>query len=141
MIGKGFFFLVLIGYSVNCMSQNDTGFYYESTNKHCKYWADSFDNKKHYCITKEPVIGLRDFESMGDMQYDAVKQTKRIQIKLSDPALKRLKLMTNKFPNRKLLLVVKKRIVGSFDLNGLLIDGDVESGEIDWLFENFQLKK
>ena len=133
--------LLTIASSTQIFCQNETGFYFESVKEHCEYWANSFDFKRHYCITKNPIVNLNDFEYVGDIQYDAVKQTKQIEIKLAKPALKKLKLLTEKLPNQKLLLVVKQRVVGSFDLQGLLIEGNVDSGEIDWLSKNLKIKK
>ncbi len=133
--------LLVMAISMKAVCQNETGFYFESIKDHCEYWANSFDFKKHYCITKEPIVNLNDFEYVGNIKYDAVKQTKQIEIKLSKRAVSKLKLLTEKLPDQKLLLVVKQRVVGSFDLQGLLIEGNVDSGEIDWLSKNLKIKK
>jgi hypothetical protein len=133
--------LLVLTNSLIAFCQTETGFYFELVKVNCEYWADSFDFKNRYCITKDPIVKLNDLEYVGAIQYDAVKQTKQIEIKLSKQALHTLNLLTEKLPNQKLLLVVKQRVVGSFNLKGLVIEGRIDSGEIEWLSRNLKIKK
>jgi hypothetical protein len=134
------FWLLLIILTDFSNSLSQTGFYFElKSEENCNHVVHSFDLKIEHCVAKAPVVGIKDFEFVGAISYDSRSQTKSINIRLSAKALKTLNTLAQKLPNQKLLLVVKQRVVGSFDNMGLNINGNINSGEIDWLAENLKI--
>jgi hypothetical protein len=106
----------------------------------------AFDEKTSYCITEKPIIKETEFESVSEVYIDYANQKKSANLKLSDKGFAAIKTIMKTFPNNKLLLVVKGKVVGLFNTQGIVkqlmpISGSLESREIDWLFNNVTVIK
>jgi hypothetical protein len=130
----------------DCFSQQPTGFYFAiEDRRNCPYVIYAFDEKRKYCVTKEPIIKDTEFESVSEIEYDLARQSKFVNLQLTKKGFALIKKLASQLPNKKLLLVVNDRVVGTFDgMDQLVsrtvpISGPVDSKEIDWVYD--KLKK
>jgi preprotein translocase subunit SecD len=130
----------------DCFCQQATGFYFAiDDKKNCPYIVYAFDEKKKYCMTKEPIIKASEFESVSEVQYDRARQSKFVNLQLTKKGFALIKKLTAQLPNQELLLVVDDRMVGTFSGTGQLvsrtvpISGPMDSQAVDWVYT--KLKK
>jgi preprotein translocase subunit SecD len=134
-----------IGFT-ECLSQQANGFYFVvEGKKNCPYVVFSFDEKRKYCLTKEPILNAAEFESVSEVQNDRARQLKFVNLQLTKKGFALIKKLTSQLPNKELLLVVNDHVVGTFNgANQVIsrtipISGSVDSQVVDWVYN--QLKK
>jgi preprotein translocase subunit SecD len=125
-----------------CFSQQSTGFYFAiEDRRNCSNIIYSFDEKQKYCVTKEPILSDREFESISEIEFDPLRQSKCVNLQLTKKGFDLIQKLTKQLPNKKLLLVVGNRVVGTFNGVGkiasrrLPISGSMDSQVVDWVHD------
>jgi hypothetical protein len=139
------FYFVFIS-SLCALSQ--TGFFLVvGNNDHCSRLVKSFDYLQQYCITEEPIIKEMEFKAEGSLQYGLTQQEQFFNIRFTKNGFETLKLICKHLPDKKLVLVVNGKGIGTYDNRNLKptvlmqISGKANSKEINWVFENLKKNK
>ena len=120
-----------------------TGFYIiNPTKKNCLHRIRTLDDRKAFCMLKDPIISTLEFERVSEMKYDSVRRLNYVVLKLTDEGFKTLRTLTEKLPEADLALVIDDKVVGVFDSPGKIKNSSVPilgGVEILWVYE--RLKK
>lgn len=134
-----FFLLLLAGYC-----QDNTGFYIQTDKKlSCPQEVRTFDNVQAFCIPNKPILDKTVFTSVSEIQTDAHRKRKYIDLQLSTQGMQSLKTVVSSLPNATIVLVVDNKVVGLLKNKDVLgrfirIDSDLVSKQIDWIHDHLK---
>ncbi len=100
-----------------------------------------------YCLPKGPVITSAEFETVSDIKFDAAKQLKSFNLKLSPEGFKILKILAGRLPDSRMALVIDNTVAGIFESKGMIVNqtvpirGAIDSHEIDWIYDKIKKTK
>jgi len=143
-MSRAFFIFVFISVFFPCFSQDNTGFYIEIEKKtNCPQLVRTFDETLTFCVPKRPILDRTVFTSIGDIQVDAAKKRKYIDLHLNSKGMETLKTVVASLPNSNIILVVNDRVVGRLknkDIVGrfIRIDSDLVSQQIEWIHSHLK---
>lgn len=121
-----------------------TGFFLIIEKGFCEHPAMSLDNTQKYCIPEEPIIKGSEFKPEGNLLSDVSTQSQFFNLRFTNSGFETLKVICEQMPEKKLVLVVNGKAVGTYDNKNLKprqviqISGKADSKEISWIFENLK---
>jgi hypothetical protein len=102
---------------------------------------------KTYCVTKAPLIPVKEFASVSQVQYDKVNDVIFVDLNLTDEGFRILKSLTKSLPDAILGLVIDDRVVGTYNSLGKMvtrtipISGSKDGQEIYWIYNKLSKAK
>ena len=122
-----------------------TGFYIVMPlNKKCPNKLRTLDGRQSFCLPKELIISELEFENVGEVKYDSVKEFTYLLIKLTVEGFKTLKVLTQKLPDADIALVVDGKVAGVFENPDLIVNrivsilGGKDPAEIEWIHDKLK---
>lgn len=129
----------------NVKAQTQSGFYIIlSKDKTCTNPFKVLGAKSPMCLSENPIVSELEFENVSKIITDSLNFSKRINLKISKNAFKRLEILTTKLSKIALVLVVDQTIIGVFEninslTNPIPIISNLYSSDIVWIYK--RLKK
>lgn len=134
--------VLVLSMQVDLFAQEmETGFYIVmDSKKNCPNPVHGRNETLIYCLTKEPILTVSDFESVSDVKYDSLLELRYLLLRLTPGGYNTLKVLMEKLPDTRLALVIENTVAGTYNhpskilSRSLPIRGGIDANEIDWIY-------
>jgi len=110
--------LLFLIFTTTCFSQSPPpGIYITSTYSKkgkCEQVIKMLIGNTRVCISKKPILGIQEVESVSDILYDDIRKVAYINVGISVKAVQTLNKMFEVLPMSQFVFVVENNGVGSF---------------------------
>lgn len=115
-------FLPLISFSQN----DNSGLYIELKEKPCLYKKINLLNtQKNICISENPIITVKDYTEISQIEIDKKNKTRKFEIKLSEKGNKKLEAINTLYKGNNLAFIVNNEVVCLMKVKGLINIGKI----------------
>lgn len=144
--------LLLSFFPLLSFSQNESnGLFIELKEKPCIYKnVNLLNTKKNICISENPIITVKDYTEISQIEIDKKNKIREFQIKLSEKGNEKLEALNTLYKGNNLAFVVDNEVVCLMKVRGLINVGkiivyeDVNQSSIqkvhNSIMESFELK-
>ncbi len=138
--------ILLLVLSLEGFSQARTGIYITVNidMEHCDQIVKLLNRETLYCLSQEPIIEPKSFESIGEIKFDSVFNMRQFKIRLTKDGGKQVSALAQKLPQHKLAIVVDGILISLLNLEGIyssrtiVIWDEYDSHAMDWIHESLQ---
>lgn len=98
----------------------------EDYHENCQERKSFEVDEKKYCMTKKPIIGVEDFESVTNIYLDYETLYNALDLHLNESGGEKLKLLSQIFSGRILALIINNRLAGFIKIDRVVENGIIK---------------
>jgi hypothetical protein len=94
----------------------------------CEQKIKTYFNKDTYCISKKPIVGIKEIEYITEIQYDSESKVNYIVAGLSPASVSILNKVYQSMPGSQLALIAEEKVLGRFTIKEKILARHLDIG-------------